>query len=212
MIRLAIVDDQELITEGLKRILSTYEDIRVVATGKNGEEALNICRAYQIDVLLMDIRMPVINGVEGIRMIKEEGYKVKVIMLTTFEDEEYILKAVSYGASGYLYKDIPYDKLVQCIREVHEGQFMMPQKVAEVLAKNIGNCSKEEERSSNYSFTEREQQIIEMIQDGFNNKQIAKALYISEGTVKNYVSNIYAKTETKNRIDLINLLKCDLNS
>lgn len=211
MIRLAIVDDQELITEGLRRILSTYEDIRVVATGKNGEEALNICRAYQIDVLLMDIRMPVMNGVEGIRMIKKEGHKVKVIMLTTFEDEEYILKAVSYGASGYLYKDIPYDKLAQCIREVHEGQFMMPQKVAQVLAKNIGSCSKEEEMSSHYNFTEREQQIIEMIQDGFNNKQIAKALYISEGTVKNYVSNIYAKTETKNRIDLINLLKCDQN-
>ena len=207
MIKLAIVDDQELITEGLKRILSTYEDIQVVATGKNGEEALEICRAYKLDVLLMDIRMPLLNGVEGIRLIKEEGHEVKVIMLTTFEDEEYIVKAISYGASGYLYKDIPYDKLAQCIREVHEGQFMMPQKVAQVLAKNIGVGSLEKKQTDLYQFTEREAQIVEMIQDGFNNKQIAKALYISEGTVKNYVSNIYAKTETKSRIELVNLLK-----
>ena len=206
MIKLAIVDDQELITEGLKRILSTYDDIRVVATGKNGEEALEICRAYDLDVLLMDIRMPKMNGVEGIRLIKQEEHDVKVIMLTTFEDEEYIVKAVAYGASGYLYKDIPYDKLVQCIHEVYEGQFIMPQKVAQVLAKNIASSRKEESVTSSFDFTEREKQIIEMIQDGFNNKQIARALYISEGTVKNYVSNIYAKTETKNRIELINLL------
>lgn len=207
MIKLGIVDDQELITEGLKRILSTYEDIQVVATGKNGEEALDICRAYKLDVLLMDIRMPILNGVEGIRLIKEEGHEVKVIMLTTFEDEEYIVKAISYGASGYLYKDIPYDKLAQCIREVHEGQFMMPQKVAEVLAKNIGVGTSRPKQENLYQFTEREAQIVEMIQEGFNNKQIAKALYISEGTVKNYVSNIYAKTETKSRIELVNLLK-----
>ncbi|MBE6024229.1 MAG: response regulator transcription factor [Cellulosilyticum sp.] len=206
MIKLGIVDDQELITEGLKRILSTYEDIQVVVTGKNGEEALEICRAYTLDVLLMDIRMPKMNGVESIRLIKEEGHPVKVIMLTTFEDEEYIVKAISYGASGYLYKDIPYDKLAQCIREVYEGQFMMPQKVAQVLAKNIGNSTPKIQEVNPYNLTEREIQIVEMIEEGFNNKQIAKALYISEGTVKNYVSNIYAKTETKSRIELVHLL------
>lgn len=205
MIKIAVVDDQELITEGLKRILSAYEDMEVVATGQNGEEALNICRAYHVDVMLMDIRMPKVNGVDGIRLIKEEGYTVKIIMLTTFEDEEYIVKAISYGANGYLYKDIPYDKLAHCIREVYEGQFMMPQKVAAVLAKNIGEGNKPKEENT-FDFTEREMQITEMIKDGFNNKQIAKAPYISEGTVKNYVSNIYAKTDTKSRIELVNLL------
>lgn len=207
MIKLAIVDDQELITEGLNRILSAYEDIKVVATGKNGKEALEICRAYSIDVLLLDIRMPEMNGVEGIRQIKAEGHEVKVMMLTTFEDEEYIVKAISYGASGYLYKDIPYDKLAQCIRQVAEGQFIMPQKVAQVLAKNIGGTSKREKAKSIYDFTEREEQIVEMMKDGFSNKQIAKALYISEGTVKNYVSSIYSKTDTNNRVALVNLLK-----
>lgn len=207
MIKLAIVDDQELITEGLNRILSAYEDIKVVATGKNGKEALEICRAYSIDVLLLDIRMPEMNGVEGIRQIKAEGHEVKVMMLTTFEDEEYIVKAISYGASGYLYKDIPYDKLAQCIRQVAEGQFIMPQKVAQVLAKNIGGTSKREKAKSIYDFTEREEQNVEMMKDGFSNKQIAKALYISEGTVKNYVSSIYSKTDTNNRVALVNLLK-----
>ena len=108
MIKLAIVDDQELITEGLKRILSTYDDIRVVATGKNGEEALEICRAYDLDVLLMDIRMPKMNGVEGIRLIKQEEHDVKVIMLTTFEDEEYI----------YYVKAVPKMKVAQAERSV----------------------------------------------------------------------------------------------
>lgn len=206
MIKLAIVDDQELITEGLKRILSAYEDIEVVATGKNGEEALNICRGYNLDVLLMDIRMPKVNGVEGMRLIQGAGCLVKVIMLTTFEDEEYIVKAISYGASGYLYKDIPYDKLVQCIREVTEGQFVMPQKVAQVLAKNIGESSSKQKIESQFDFTERETQIVELLKEGFNNKQIAKALYISEGTVKNYISNIYTKTDTRSRIELVNLL------
>lgn len=207
MIKVAIVDDQELMTEGLKRILETYDYIQVAATGKNGREALEICRAYSIDVLLLDIRMPEMNGVESIKYIKEENSKVKVIMLTTFEDEEYIVKAISYGANGYLYKDIPYDKLAQCIKEVYEGQFIMPQKVATVLAKNIGQSGENKKEENPYGFTEREIQIADMLKDGFNNKQIAKALYISEGTVKNYVSNIYAKTETNSRVEVVNLLK-----
>lgn len=207
MIKVAIVDDQELMTEGLKRILETYDYIQVVATGKNGREAIDICRAYAIDVLLLDIRMPKMNGVESIKLIKQENSKVKVIMLTTFEDEEYIVKAITYGANGYLYKDIPYDKLAQCIKEVYEGQFIMPQKVATVLAKNIGQAADNKKEENPFCLTEREIQVVEMIKDGFNNKQIAKALYISEGTVKNYVSNIYSKTETNNRIELTNLLR-----
>ena len=207
MINIAIVDDQELMRDGLRRILSTYEELQVVATGKNGFEALEICKQHQLDVLLLDIRMPEMNGVETVKKLKEEKYRVKVVMLTTFEDEEYIVQAMAYGASGYLFKDMPYDQLAECVKEVHEGRFMMPQKVAEVLAKNIYAPEALKKRENPYDFTERDVQIAEMMKDGFTNKQIAKTLYISEGTVKNYVSNIYAKTQTENRVEAANLLK-----
>ena len=207
MIQIAIVDDQELMRDGLARILSTYEALRVVATGKNGLEALEICKNNKIDVLLLDIRMPEMNGVETVKELKASGSTTKVVMLTTFEDEEYILQAMAYGASGYLFKDIPYDKLAECVKEVYEGRFMMPQKVAEVLAKNLYSAEAQKKKENPYDFTERELQVAEMIKDGFNNKQIAKTLYISEGTVKNYVSNIYAKTQTDNRVEVANLLK-----
>ena len=207
MIQIAIVDDQELMRDGLARILSTYEALRVVATGKNGLEALEICKNNKIDVLLLDIRMPEMNGVETVKELKVSGSTTKVVMLTTFEDEEYILQAMAYGASGYLFKDIPYDKLAECVKEVYEGRFMMPQKVAEVLAKNLYSAEAQKKKENPYDFTERELQVAEMIKDGFNNKQIAKTLYISEGTVKNYVSNIYAKTQTDNRVEVANLLK-----
>ena len=207
MIQIAIVDDQELMRDGLERILSTYEAIRVVATGKNGLEALEICKNNKIDVLLLDIRMPEMNGVETVKELKASGSTTKVVMLTTFEDEEYILQAMAYGASGYLFKDIPYDKLAECVKEVYEGRLIMPQKVAEVLAKNLYSAEAQKKKENPYDFTERELQVAEMIKDGFNNKQIAKTLYISEGTVKNYVSNIYAKTQTDNRVEVANLLK-----
>ncbi len=207
MIQIAIVDDQELMRDGLARILGTYEALQVVATGKNGLEALEICRNNKIDVLLLDIRMPEMNGVETVKELKACGSTTKVVMLTTFEDEEYILQAMAYGASGYLFKDIPYDKLAECVKEVYEGRFMMPQKVAEVLAKNLYSAEAQKKKENPYDFTEREVQVAEMIKDGFNNKQIAKTLYISEGTVKNYVSNIYAKTQTDNRVEVANLLK-----
>lgn len=207
MIRLAIVDDQSIICEGLKKILETYEDICVVATGENGREAIELCRKYTVDVLLLDIRMPVLNGVESVKLIKECCPDIKIIMLTTFEDEEYIIEALSSGASGYLFKDIHYDVLAQSIRNVYSGQFIMPQKVAQVLIKNLK--SEKTSQSDKYNLTERENQILDLLKQGFSNKQIASALFISEGTVKNYVSNIYVKTSTKDRNSLLEQLKAE---
>ncbi len=213
--KIAIIDDQQLITEGLKRILEAYEDMEVIATGANGEEAIALCKTYEIDVLLMDIRMPVMNGVEAIQGIRTFNSYLKIMMLTTFEDEEYIVQAMASGANGYLFKDIPYDKLVQAIREVYKGQFYMPQKVAQVLAQNISKVTQFQETAKaiqEYGLTEREWEVAKMLRDGFNNKQIAMALYISEGTVKNYVSNIYVKTGTTDRSSCMSLLKDQLKS
>lgn len=205
MINVAIVDDQQIIAEGLKRILESYEDISVKAIGGNGQDAVNIVNDYNIDVLLMDIRMPIVNGVEGVKLIRKSNNNVKIIMLTTFDDEEYIIKAMAYKANGYLFKDIPYDKLVSTIRDVYNGKYIIEPKVAQVLAENI-SINRDEEIYKGFDLTEREKEVINMVEDGFNNKQIANALFISEGTVKNYVSNIYLKVGVKNRIELINLL------
>ena len=206
MINIAIVDDQEILAEGLKRILNSYEDISIVALGSNGLDAVKIIKENNIDVLLMDIRMPEVDGVEGVRLIREFNNNVKIIMLTTFDDEEYIIKAMAYKANGYLFKDIPYDKLVDTIRDVYSGKYIIEPRVAQVLAENI-TFNKSENIYKDFNLTEREREVIIMIKDGFNNKQIANALFISEGTVKNYVSTIYEKAGVRNRIELINLLK-----
>lgn len=205
MIRIAIIDDQMIIAEGLKRILDGYDDIEVIALGKDGQEAFNIIENNMIDVILMDIRMPNVNGVEGVKKIRKINKDVKILMLTTFDDEEYIVEAMASKANGYLFKDIHYDKLVDSIRNVNNGQYVIESKVAQVLAENI-NIDKGEKLYKELGFTDREKEIIPMIKEGFNNKQIALALFISEGTVKNYISSVYTKANVKNRIELVNYL------
>jgi len=210
MIRVAIIDDQLIIAEGLKRILDGYDDIEVIALGKDGQEAFNIIENNMIDVILMDIRMPNVNGVEGVKKIRKINKEVKILMLTTFDDEEYIVEAMASKANGYLFKDIHYDKLVEAIRNVNNGQYIIEAKVAQVLAENI-NVDRGEKFYKELGFTDREKEIIPMIKEGFNNKQIALALFISEGTVKNYISSIYTKTNVKNRIELVNYLNKLMN-
>ena len=205
MINVAIVDDQQIIGEGLKRILESYEDIQVVALGEDGREALDIVKKHDVDVILMDIRMPNCNGVEGVKLVRQENKEVKILMLTTFDDEEHIIKAMAYKANGYLFKDIPYDKLVASIRDAYNGGYIMEPKVAQVLAENI-SFDKGEKYYKDINLTSREIEVIKLIKDGFSNKQIANALFISEGTVKNYVSNIYEKAGVENRVNLINKL------
>jgi len=207
MIKIAIVDDQSLMREGLKVILGQYAGIEVVTIGEDGREAVEICRKYQIDVLLMDIRMPNLNGVEAVKEIRRFNNETKIIMLTTFDDEDYIIEAIGYGASGYLFKDIDYDQLVSNIKDVYSGQYIMPSKVAQVLAKKLMNQEKRKDELKNYHFTIRELDIIDLIRDDFSNKQISTALFISEGTVKNYMSSIYSKTGINDRESLIAFIK-----
>lgn len=205
MIKVAIIDDQNIIAEGLQRILGSYEDIEVVAVGNDGEEAVNVVQNNSVDVLLMDIRMHSVNGVEAVKRIRQINKQVKILMLTTFDDDEYIIEAMASKANGYLFKDIHYDKLVEAIRNVYNGQYIIGPKVAQILAENI-NLDKKEKLYKELELTDREKEIIPMIKEGFNNKQIALALFISEGTVKNYISNIYTKANVKNRVELVNFL------
>lgn len=209
MIRVIVVDDQSLMRDGLEVIINSFPEIEVEACGKNGEEAIELVEKFKPELILMDIRMPVMDGVTASKIIREKFPNVKVLLLTTFDDEEYILNAMSFGVSGYIFKDIEKEKLRQAIIDCVHGTFIMPSKVAEVIVKKAAQIN-DNKQSVKFDFTEREVEVASMIADGFTNKQISSALYISDGTVKNYVSNIYSKTGIKDRTKLAIYLKKNL--
>ena len=212
-IKLLIVDDQTLMRDGLKTILEIEDNMEVVATAKNGQEAIEACREFRPDLVLMDIRMPGMDGVESTKIIKELYPEIVILILTTFNEDNYIIDALAYGASGYILKDIDGDDLIKAINDAHKGSFMLPSDVAIKIAKRLttANIVTEEQKRSLADFTEREIEIAKMLALGFNNKQIAASLYISEGTVKNYISSIYLKLGTSDRMAAALTIKKALN-
>jgi DNA-binding NarL/FixJ family response regulator len=212
-IKVLIVDDQTLMRDGLKTILELEDNIDVVGTAKNGQEAIEVCRQLTPDVVLMDIRMPGMDGVESTKIIKSQYPDIVVLILTTFNEEAYIIDALAYGASGYILKDIEGDALIKAVNDAYKGAFMLPSDVAIKIAKKLTstNVVTKEQKMSLKDFSEREIEIAKMIALGFNNKQIAASLFISEGTVKNYVSSIYLKLGTSDRMMAAANIKKALN-
>lgn len=202
-IRIAIIDDEKLIREGLKIILSTYDDIDVVAMGENGYEALEICKSNDVDLVLMDIRMPLCDGVKGTKLIKDELPDTKVLILTTFKDIEYIQEALKNGASGYLLKDSSYDLIYEGIKAALMGNIVIHPDVAN----NILNYSPiqitPKEVCKQFNLSEKECDIIEYIAEGLSNKEIGEKLFLSEGTIKNNVSTILSKLELRDRTQIV---------
>lgn len=210
-INVLIVDDQALIRDGLKTILELEKDIKVVGTCKNGVEAVKMTQVLSPDVVLLDIRMPEMDGVEAVKIIKNNHPEVKVIMLTTFNDEEYIIEALAGGANGYLLKDTEIDKLLETIHAAVEGRLTIQNEVALKLAEGLVklNFMKKDNKglAEELDFSEREKEIASMMVQGFTNKQISAALYITEGTARNYISNIYSKIEIGDRTKAVLYLK-----
>lgn len=207
-IKVLIVDDQELLREGLKTILSTQVDIDVVALACNGAVALDYVKSNEVDVVLMDIRMPKMDGVKCTQEIMKLDKQVKVLILTTFDDDDYIIDALSYGASGYLLKDIDGETLIGAVRNVVKGNILLPSTIANKIASNIKKIKDTKKNEPlNYSFTSREKDIISLLIQGCSNKEIAKDLYLTEGTIKNYLSGIYSKLEINDRAKVILLLQ-----
>jgi len=204
-IKILIADDQTLMCEGLKSLLELEEDIEVVGTAKDGIEALRLVSKLMPQVVLMDIRMPNMNGVECTRIIKERFKNIVILALTTFNEEEYIIEILNNGASGYLLKDIDGEKLVEAIKNAVKGSMILPSEVAIKLAKAAAKSSKAVEKekqlklAENFGFTDRETEVALMLSQGFTNKQIALGLHITEGTVKNLVSSIYSKINISGR-------------
>lgn len=201
-IKVLIADDQTLMRDGLKTIIELEDNMEVVGTAKNGQEAVEACRELSPDVVLMDIRMPGMDGVEGTKIIKSLYPDIVVLILTTFNQEDYIIDALAYGASGYILKDIEGDALIKAINDAHRGAFMLPTEVAIKIAKSLTskNIVTEEQKRGLKDFSEREIEVAKMIALGLNNKQISASLFISEGTVKNYVSSVYLKLGTNERM------------
>lgn len=202
-IRIAIIDDEKLIREGLKIILSTYSDIDVVAMGESGYDALDLCTLNEIDLVLMDIRMPMCDGVLGTQLIKDKFPNTKVLILTTFKDIEYIQEALKKGASGYLLKDSSYDLIYEGIKAAAMGNIVIHPDVAT----NILNLTPMEtdlnEICERYDLNHKELDIIKYIADGLSNKEIGEKLFLSEGTIKNNVSTILSKLELRDRTQIV---------
>ncbi|ARU60191.1 DNA-binding response regulator [Tumebacillus avium] len=210
MIRVIVVDDQKLMRDGLKTILGLEDNIEVVGTAADGAQALEVAQATRPDLVLMDIRMPGVDGVQGARLIREQLPETKVLMLTTFNDSELILDALEEGASGYLLKDMPTEVIVQAIMTVCAGGIVLPpESTAQVVAewKRAREHAVQEGRDQLVSaappyleaLTEREHDVLQLLGQGMNNKEIGETLVITEGTVKNHVSNIIAKLRLRDR-------------
>lgn len=208
-IKILIADDQTLMRDGLKTIIDLEDNMEVAGTAKNGHEAVEFCKQSPPDLILMDIRMPVMDGVESTKIIKSLYPEVIILILTTFNDDDYIIDALAYGASGYILKDIEGDDLIKAINDAYKGSFMLPSDVAIKIARRLTrtNVVTPDQKKSLSDFSEREIEIAKMMVSGFNNKQIASSLFISEGTVKNYISNIYSKLGTSDRTTAVLIIK-----
>jgi DNA-binding NarL/FixJ family response regulator len=200
-IKILIADDQTLMRDGLKTILELEDNFRITGTAKDGEEVLEVCKKELPDLVLMDIRMPKMDGVKCTKILKNLYQEVVVLILTTFNDVDYIVEALNYGAAGYILKDIEGDELVKAINDAYKGSLMLPSSVAKKLVEKLSEntLSKPKEKKVLPDFSEREAEIAKMLSMGFNNRQIASSLFISEGTVKNYISNIYSKLGISDR-------------
>ncbi|MBX2861923.1 MAG: response regulator transcription factor [Leptolyngbyaceae cyanobacterium MAG.088] len=200
-IRVLLVDDQYLIREGIASLLELEDAVEVVGMAVNGKDAIAKAADLKPNIILMDVRMPEMNGVEATIKIRQTVTSCQVIMLTTFDDEEYIVQSLLAGACGYLMKDIPPKDLVQAIQLAHAGVYQLAPEVAGKLVGALQNkqTAKETQVPVDTPLTTREQEVLKLIAKGTTNKGIALALKVSEGTVKNHVSNILMRLDLRDR-------------
>ena len=199
MIRVLVCDDQVVVCDGLEMILNSAPDIEVVSTAYDGAEALERIPAAQPDVVLMDLKMPGMNGIRATREIHKNYPDVKVLVLTTFADDEWVFDAIRAGASGYLLKGTPREELIKAVKGTAEGQTHVDPDVAGKLFSQVARSSVERDTSVADGLSERELDVLKLLALGYTNAEISERLYLTRGTVRNYVSSILAKLGVEDR-------------
>lgn len=207
MIRVIIADDQELIRESLKIVLSTHDDIRVVGVAADGLQVMDILQRERADVILMDIRMPVMDGVVCTKNVKTKYPDTKIIILTTFDDDEFVFSALKYGASGYLLKGVSMDELYRDILTVYNGGGLINPDIATKIFSmfsrmNQNNLTIHVNENSEKDISRPEWRVIQQVGCGLSNKEIAQKLFLSEGTIRNYLSSVLSKLGLRDRTQL----------
>lgn len=218
IIRVLLADDQVLFIESLKRVIETLDpDISIVGIAFDGEEAIRMARELEPDLVILDVRMPKIDGVHAVEHIRQLQINSKIIMLTTFDDDEYVHEALAKGACGYLLKDIEPQKLVDAIRAVASGTVLMSETIAfKVITQMLSKTSEKGLSPSRlmksrpdwyHNLSYREREVAMLLAKGLDNHEISNLMFLAEQTVKNHVSSIYKKLNVKDRVQLIEKLK-----
>lgn len=200
MWRLLLVDDQAIVRQGLKVMLEQDEKLRVAHEAENGQEAIDILEKHMVDVILMDIRMPRMNGIEATRLIKQRWSQVKILILTTFNDEEYAMEALRDGADGFLLKTADSEQLIKAVYSCMSGGMTIHDEVAAKVVPRL--LRKDDKTNVDFQLSDRELAITKLIGQGKTNQEIADTLYLSVGTVKNYLTQILTKTNFRDRTQL----------
>jgi len=210
MINVIVADDQKLVREGIKLILSMHEEIIILGEAENGQQLIELLDNLLPDVILMDVRMPIMDGVEATKIIKEKHKNIKIIILTTFNEDEYIFKAIKHGADGYLLNDSGSEYIIKAIKSVYNGAMMLDPDVTAKVVKAFNSITNENQNSNESDnlnhkldvLTSREIDVAKLIARGKNNKDICNILFLTEGTIKNYVTRILGKLELNSRTEL----------
>ena len=206
MIRVLVADDQELVRDGFTMILDAQEDVEVVGQAADGAEAVELARTTRPDVVLMDVRMPVLDGIQATRRLREYGFaELRVLILTTFDLDEYVYEALKAGANGFLLKDAPRARLIEAVRTVAAGEALLAPEVMRRLIERYveGPSPSDGEPVELARLTERERGVLGLVARGLSNAEIAKGLFLSEATVKTHVAHVLQKLDLRDRVQAV---------
>jgi DNA-binding NarL/FixJ family response regulator len=200
MIRILLADDQVLFRQGLAYLLSLEEDLEIIGEASNGKEVITLAQQLEPDVILMDIRMPVLDGIVATRDIHQQYPQIQILVLTTFDEDEDVFRALSVGAAGYLLKNTPSAQLASAIRMVHQGYSQLGPTIALKVFSQINLPIPKSELEPDLLFNDRERSVLKLLAEGNSNREIAQQLHFTEGTVKNYISRILSQLGVRDRV------------
>jgi DNA-binding NarL/FixJ family response regulator len=203
MIRVIVCDDQEIVCQGLRTILNNDAQIEVVATAHDGTELIPLVEKMQPDLVLLDLKMPVMNGVQATQHIRQSFPQVRVLILTTYDDDDWLFDAIRSGASGYLLKDTPANILITAIKGTVAGETYLDPSVAGKILSSISAPKQAAQKKSLIQLSDREKEVLQLLARGLTNADIARELYLSEGTVRNYTSAIFTKLGVNDRTQAV---------